>query len=307
MTQYEDNASKSLWVILNGEIEYKRKCIFNFIVKNPDLKYENFWYAEVQEKNIGTRPDLTLHFNDGKKYNVEVKTETNARLTPNEKNNKNRDVFLIPKNYEYESKIEIVKIYWEDLFQEIDSKYNGVGFDELMLTRICLGCYTNCLSHEIMEFLGPGCKDICMQQIFHNLANIKDKIKDEFDVNLFCSYENLKSAKYTFETFKKELNERWYSGFYFKVKNKKVWIGINLCRKEMFSISIEFKKDGYVKKYGPVEEGYVAFPLNYEKDLDEISNKSIKLINWFINNCPENSFPMVKIKGTPVFRLKCLI
>lgn len=142
MTQLEDNATKSLSFILNTGSKVRKKLILDFLVLNDNSQYsyEEFIECKTQEKQGDTIPDLILYFKNRKEFKIEVK-DKNSTLTKAEKEETTRDLFLIPKEYKYENEFpENAKIkYWEDLFDKIDEEFNGQGFDEMNVTRFCLG------------------------------------------------------------------------------------------------------------------------------------------------------------------------
>lgn len=177
MKQFEDNATKSLALILNHSYRAKKKLIFDFLVQHhkEKFKFENFDSAETHAKLNGSIPDLILHFSGTDDvYRIEVK-DKDSQLTDSERDRTNRDVFLIPKDYSYEKDIPVVeKIYWEDLFEQIDDEFDGLQFEELKLTRHTLGI-------ERGKFMTLDTYKARLFEIFSRLEAINPSFKVDFD------------------------------------------------------------------------------------------------------------------------------
>lgn len=129
MTLYENVATSTLINLFNSpnREEYKTKIIYDFLLKESGKEFGSISSVEEQTSNESNTsiPDFVINFinSNDKPLRYEVKIN-NASLTESEKNETERDVFLIPLNYKYEDKIPNGKIiiYWEDLFDELDNQ-----------------------------------------------------------------------------------------------------------------------------------------------------------------------------------------
>ena len=127
MTLYENVATSTLINLFNSpnREEYKTKIIYDFLLNIFGKRFEDISFVEEQASNDSNTsiPDFVINFIDNTSLRYEVKIN-NASLTESEKNETERDVFLIPLNYKYKDKIPNGKIiiYWEDLFDELDNQ-----------------------------------------------------------------------------------------------------------------------------------------------------------------------------------------
>ncbi len=135
MNIYENAATQAIVLIFKSDALWKKEILFNFLLEPFGVSCEEIVDVTCQDSLKETIPDFTVKTNN-KDYRYEVKIG-DVPLTKSEKDSKNRDAFLIPKNYRYKNDIPSgVKIRtWEDLFALIDYKGAKNEFDKLALTR----------------------------------------------------------------------------------------------------------------------------------------------------------------------------
>ncbi|MBR4824038.1 MAG: hypothetical protein IKZ86_04515 [Spirochaetaceae bacterium] len=136
MNIYENLATQALTSFFYNEPLWKKEILFDFLLEPFELNLANVEDVITQDNLKETIPDFTIITKDNRRYRYEVKIN-NSGLTASELENDTRDVYLIRKNYYYESNIPQSNkiLYWEDLFEKIDKLGATKDFARLELIR----------------------------------------------------------------------------------------------------------------------------------------------------------------------------
>lgn len=265
----------------NKEPKWKKEILFNFLLAPFGLKVEDIIEVNTQEKLKGTIPDFNI-VTKTNQIRYEVKID-NQKLTELEQNKKNRDAFLIRRNYQFESDIPkgLKILYWEDLFKLIDEQGAFNDFERLNLVREYME-----LDEQYTLSLKP--LEVAMLysvDVIHAVYTISDKVK-----RLCKSFLDDYSDKYT------DINECPFDdggiGYYFKEAKKKgreFFIGIDLTKdidkKCSFSLELldckecpenafHFRADVCIAYY-PLEKTLLCKEYNSDEDLQKAFNDHV--------------------------------
>lgn len=206
MTLYENVATSTLINLFNSpnREEYKTKIIYDFLLKESGKEFGNISSVEEQASNESNTsiPDFVINFNDNSILRYEVKIN-DSPLTESERNETERDVFLIPLNYKYENKIPNGKIiiYWEDLFDELDNQ--DIVIDGLDKVRNIINYPKQNLVAKTWEVIA-NLKDF-WPEVQMDLRNVEINKKLDLYIPLFTDEKNEDSPLLSIEKHQENL------------------------------------------------------------------------------------------------------
>ena len=122
MNIYENVATEAIVLLFKTAAVWKKRLVFNFLLKPFGKKLEDIVDVESQETLKGSRPDFTITLNDGEKIHFEVKINDDG-LTDSERKKGTRNAFLVKDDYYHRGEIPLEEEYvltWDDLFNLID-------------------------------------------------------------------------------------------------------------------------------------------------------------------------------------------
>lgn len=278
MNIYENAATEAIRSFFDNEPRWKNEILFNFLLEPFNLKLDDIKKIETQNYLKGTIPDFTVTTKNNGDLKFEVKIN-NVGLTSSEKGEKNRDAFLIRKNYIHIKDIRpTCKIlYWEDLFERIDKKGAMTEFARLALVREYMKEPENTLLLSQMEVAMLYSPDV-----ISSVYSMSDKVLSLCEKFLDC-----KLTKQKYEKKGKQQDENGV-GYYFDTRDGKhgLYIGLSLTVPQDYYFSIALWLDGKnedeIKKYEYTDKEYAYFPLDKtilakhtsEEDLQEAFNKN---------------------------------
>ena len=137
MNIHENVATQAIATFFYQEPLWKKKILFDFLLKPFGLAYEDVQDVETQDNLKDTIPDFTIVLKDQKRIKFEVKIN-DAELTESERNKQKRDAFLVRRNYSHKDEIPLKDdkiLYWEDLFKKIYEEGAKNEFSRLILVR----------------------------------------------------------------------------------------------------------------------------------------------------------------------------
>lgn len=278
MNIYENAATEAIRSFFDNEPRWKNEILFNFLLEPFNLKLDDIEKIETQNYLKGTIPDFTVKTKNNGALKFEVKIN-NVGLTSSEKGEKNRDAFLIRKNYIHIKDIRpTCKIlYWEDLFERIDKKGAMTEFARLALVREYMEEPENTLLLSQMEVAMLYSPDV-----ISSVYSMSDKV-----LSLCEKFLDSNSIKQKYVKCDPQQDE-YGVGYYFDTKDGKhgLYIGLSLKVPENYYFSIALWLDGKnedeIKKYEYTDKEYAYFPLDKtilakhtsEEDLQEAFNKN---------------------------------
>lgn len=281
MNIYENAATEAIRSFFDNEPRWKNEILFNFLLEPFNLKLDDIKKIETQNYLKGTIPDFTVKTKNHGDLKFEVKIN-NVGLTSSEKGEKNRDAFLIRKNYIHIKDIRpTCKIlYWEDLFERIDKKGAMTEFARLALIREYMKEPENTLLLSQMEVAMLYSPDI-----IYSVYTMSNKI-----LALCNNFLDSNSIKQKYKKREKDSEQKDENGvgYYFDTKDGKYELFIGLSpavpQEYYFSIalSLDGKNENEIKKYKYTDGDYAFFSLDKEilakysseKDLQEAFNKN---------------------------------
>lgn len=281
MNLYENVATQAIATFFYQEPLWKKKILFDFLLKPFGLAYEDVQDVETQDNLKDTIPDFTIVLKDQKRIKFEVKIN-NTGLTESERNKQKRDAFLVRRNYSHEDEIPLKDdkiLYWEDLFKKIDEEGATNEFSRLILVREYIHADTLHLTPlEVAMLYSP--------ETIKGVYSLSEKV-----LKLCGGFLETHKERYEYKENKQQKQQDKYGiGCYFTDKRTKaeLWIGISpIVEKYSFSAAIELGT-GNVKPKDDwhIEDNYAYFPLDkeilakYEDDekLQEAFNKNAESV-----------------------------
>lgn len=278
MNIHENVATQAIASFFYHEALWKKEILFNFLLEPyEEIFFEDIESVTVQDNLKSTIPDFTIITKANKRIRYEVKIN-NVGLTKSETDEKNRDVFLIRKDYSRINEIpeKCKKLYWDDLFKIIDEKGATKDFAKLDLIREYINYSSILLTpHEVAMLYSP--------ETVTGVYSMSEKV-----LNLCKSFLDSNSKLYKKCTPPPQQNENGI-GYYFaetKEKKRNFFIGLSPTisdKKYSFSIALELEEN---MNYDSTlqEGGYAFLPLNkeilskYDSDdeLQEAFNKNVE-------------------------------
>ena len=279
MKLYENVATQAIATFFHQEPLWKKKILFDFLLKPFGLAYEDVQDVETQDNLKDTIPDFTIVLKD-QRINFEVKIN-DAELTESERNKQNRDAFLVCRNYSHKDEIPLKDdkiLYWEDLFKKIEKIGATNEFSRLTMVREYIHA-DNISLHltplEVAMLYSPE-----TIEAVYSLSEKVLKLCEGF----------LETHKVQYEYKKNQQQSKFGIGRYFNDKRTKaeLWIGMSpIVEKYSFSAAIKLGTGNVEPKDDcHIEGDYAYFSLDkeilakYEDDekLQESFNKNAESV-----------------------------
>ena len=277
MNIHENVATQAIATFFHQEPLWKKKILFDFLLKPFGLAYEDVQDVETQDNLKDTIPDFTIVLKDQKRIKFEVKIN-NTGLTESERNTHKRDAYLVRRNYSHEDEIPLKDdkiLYWEDLFRKIEKIGAEKEFARLDMVREYIHADTLHLTPlEVAMLYSP--------ETIKKVYSLSEKVLE------LCE-GFLETHKERYEYNKKQQN-KYGTGCYFTDKRTKaeLWIGMSpIVEKYSFSAAIKLGTGNVKPKDDCHFEGdYAYFSLDkeilakYEDDekLQEAFNKNAESV-----------------------------
>lgn len=277
MNIHENVATQAIATFFYQEPLWKKKILFDFLLKPFGLAYEDVQDVETQDNLKDTIPDFTIVLKDQRiKFEVKI---NDADLTESERSKQNRDAFLVRRNYSHKDEIPLKDdkiLYWEDLFRKIDEEGATNEFSRLAMVREYIHA-DNISLHltplEVAMLYSP--------ETIKAVYTLSEKV-----LKLCEGFLETHTKQYEYK--KKKEQSEYGIGCYFKDKKTKadLWIGISpIVEKYSFSAAIKVETEN-VEQKGHKEGDYAYFPLDkeilakYEDDekLQEAFNKNAESV-----------------------------
>ncbi|MBO4726891.1 MAG: hypothetical protein J5631_00545 [Spirochaetaceae bacterium] len=256
MNIYENLATQAITSFFNNEPLWKKEILFDFLLEPFSLKLADIMDVITQDNLKETIPDFTIITKDNKRYRYEVKIN-NSALTASELEKDTRDVYLIRKNYYYESNIPSTnkKLYWEDLFEKIDKFEATKDFARLDLIREYMHEEKHTLlltPHEVAMLYSP--------ETIIAVYRMKEKV-----LSLCRNYLNSNESRFEYKRTQDDENG---IGFYFNRKGHDEDLFIGLSPSIVLSPSVDEKQKYFsIAKYiegSGINERWNLFELDKE-------------------------------------------
>lgn len=267
MNIYENVATQAITSFFYNETLWKKKILFDFLLKPFGLKFEDIENVLTQDHLGETIPDFTI-ITHSKNIRFEVKIN-DADLTPSEQKNNTRDAYLIRKNYFYIGKIpkSIPKdkiLFWEDFFELIDKWGATKEFARLDLIREYMKTpyYSLLLTpHEVAMFYSP--------ETISAVFSMSEKILKLCE-NFLLLHENIYALV-------SEEKDSAGIGYYFSEKTgmqRNFFIGLDLTLShDIFTISLQTSTNQY-DEYHPLDREILT-KFDSDEKMQEEFNKNI--------------------------------
>jgi hypothetical protein len=265
LTQENENATTELLCNL-----LRRKLLRDITLEFlgvPKNVYETISIDHVStQKTIDNdaRPDITIE-NDDCLYLIENKIRTDRKLEESQKTTYPkyvkkskktycRYIFIIPKEYEYESEIEAVKtsypslfiskIFWEDLLKLYQDKEIG---NEMPIVKETIDYFNDVIVKETVSTTKLNIKEVVIMynvKDLYDTLSLVDKIVKLVEIVSEKICQKL-GSDFEIDTTMRTLNEQ---GKYIKYKNvKRIFLGLNpvLWEKQngdyVYSVALDVK------------------------------------------------------------------
>lgn len=284
MNIYENVATEAIASFFYNEPLWKKKILFDFFLDPFGLKTDDIRDVKTQEVLKGTIPDFTIITKNGHKFHFEVKINDTG-LTASETEDKNRDAFLIRKNYYWLGEIPLPPekiLFWEDLFESIDKVGATKDFARLDLIREYMKEEVHTLlltQYEVAMFYSP--------KTIKNVYTMSNKILEL--CNFFLdSHSDLYEYVVQHNQWGNNPEQDEYGiGYYFSEKSgekRQFYIGISIGEDEEHYFSIALKNPDSATwgtdaewKYFPLSRE-ILVSCNTDKDLQDAFNKEAEKV-----------------------------
>ena len=185
MNIYENVATEAIVLLFKTAAVWKKRLVFNFLLKPFKKEFEDIADVESQESLKGSRPDFTITLNNGEKKHFEVKIN-NADLTDSERKKGTRDAFLVKADYEHRDEIPLEEEYvltWDDLFNLIDK--NEATSDFAMFDLLRQTIFGNTVNRDY-EFLSRFLynEEIIKKELEETFCNVLELMKKDDSIEI---------------------------------------------------------------------------------------------------------------------------